>query len=378
MLGPVSVLKFVTELCQPLGHARRVLDGFNANGSALLSVDLEKMASLLKPTRARWSSVFKEALSGVTLDNMLEELRAKHRLAVTDGMRDFWIIMKPSPFAKYDEHPGFPAAFYAPSVDGKQPADVWEKKDEMKLRGWLQMLRPRAHGMSASFLMSGTDQTSVGSEGRQVMADAKTLIERLGRIEGVVTLLDKRASESLIAPKLHDELRGLVGGLHFYNPGDQSKNDAWNVSGTPKVDTADGNAPLPASASHGSALGIKVETATPPSSTPVNAPKMASDGTAPAASLSETPSYDNFKQNTMLAENIIETVETTDQKIDTLVTAGRKFNASKAKGDLYAVASRVTEILNNVDLAQPWVRNDLTALADKAKQIHGLFASAKV
>ena len=105
------------------------------------------------------------------------------------------------------------------------------------------------------------------------MADVKTLLERLGQIEGTVTLLDKRASESLIAPKLHEQLRSMVGGLHFYNPGDQSKNNAWYTGGG-KVDTADGNTPLPANATHGAALGTKVETAAEPSSTPVNAPAV--------------------------------------------------------------------------------------------------------
>lgn len=313
LLGPVSVLKFVTSL-SPLTHARKVLNGFNTAGSAMLTVDLEEMAELLKPVVARWSS---------------------------------------------------------------------------------------AHPTPVDPLIYSTDRTSTRAEGRQIMADAKTLLERLGQIEGTVTLLDKRASESLIAPKLHEQLRSMVGGLHFYSPGDQSKNNSWYTGGG-KVDTADGNTALPSSATHATALGTKVETAAAPSSTPVNAPKpstsqvnapepstanvyapktaadAAPQAAAPASQLSSTPSYDNFKQNTLLAENIIETVETTGQKVDALVTAGRKFNASAAKGDLFAIASQVTEILNNVDLAQPWVRNDLTALADKANRIHTLFASAKV
>jgi hypothetical protein len=304
LLGPVSVLKFVTELCQPLGHARRVLNSFLASGSATFSADLDGMAELLKPIVARWSST---------------------------------------------------------STGETPPVDP---------------------------LIPGVDRTSSSSEGRKVMADVKTLLERLGHIEGVVTLLDKRAGESLIAPKLHHELRSLVGGLHFYNPGDQSKNNAWYTEGG-KVDTVDGNVSLPSSATHSTALGIKVETADAPSSTPVNAPEpststvyapgtKSASAAAPASALSASPSFDNFKQNTMLAEDVIQTVETTDQKVDALVTAGRKFNAGKVKGELFTIASRVTEIINNVDLAQPWVRNDLTALAAQAKHIHGLFASAKV
>ncbi len=54
-LGPVSVLRFVSNLV-PLRAARKVLDGFLANGEAVTSVDEEGMWKLLAPHRARWSS----------------------------------------------------------------------------------------------------------------------------------------------------------------------------------------------------------------------------------------------------------------------------------------------------------------------------------
>jgi hypothetical protein len=41
--------------------------------------------------------------------------------------------------------------------------------------------------------------------------------------------------------------------------------------------------------------------------------------------------------------------------------------------DLHKLASRVTEIAQNVDLAYPWVSNDLMELSKKASEIHGLF-----
>jgi hypothetical protein len=296
MLGPVSMLKFVTELT-PLRFARKVLDAFNQGGSAVVTVDLDAMGELLKPHVSRWGTA----------------------------------------------------------------------------------------GDFTSSLIPRSDRTST-REG-PAMADAKTLLERLGKIEGVVTLLDKHASGQLIAPKLHSELRSLVGGLHFYDPGDQSKNDAWYIDSKPVVDTADAGQKLPASATHGSAQGVKVETASPstksvyapePSTTPVYAPKTAAEVAPAAAAPAAQPSLESLKQNTGLADSIINTVEETSVKVDALVTAGRKFNASKAKEDLYAIASRVTEIVNNVDLAQPWVAKDLTALAKQAQYIHGLFASAKV
>ena len=239
-------------------------------------------------------------------------------------------------------------------------------------------------GAFTSSLIPHADRTSM-REG-PAMADAKTLLERLGKIEGVVTLLDKHASGQLIAPKLHQELRSLVGGLHFYDPGDQSKNDSWYIDSAPKVDTADGNVKLPANATHSHALSVKPEEASTsttsvyapePSTKPVHA-KTASEGAPVAAPAAAQPSLESLKGNTTLADSILNTVEETNTKVEALVTAGRKFNAAKAKEDLYAIASRVTEIVNNVDLAQPWVAKDLTALDQQAKYIHGLFAPAKV
>jgi hypothetical protein len=247
-----------------------------------------------------------------------------------------------------------------------------------------------AKPLLVSPLIDEGNRISAKAEGSITMSQ-KTLLERLGQLEQTVTRLDKYAKdEGLIAPKLHEGLRSLAAGLHFYNPGDQSKNDAWYIDSAPKVDTVEGNQSLPSSATHASALGTKVEVAdvstTPvfapkPSTTPVMAPEPSTTpvyapGTKSAST--QSPSYEILKANTELAQGILDTVESTNTKVEALVTAGRKFNAAKAQGDLYAIASRTSEILNSVDLAQSWVRKDLTALDDSAKQIHNLFASAKV
>ena len=91
-----------------------------------------------------------------------------------------------------------------------------------------------------------------------------------------------------------------------------------------------------------------------------------------------TPSVDSLQSNSTLADEILFKVEATAEKIDQLVTAGRKFNASVARADLYGIANRVAEILNNVDIAQPWVGQDLTGLAQEANHIYSLFEPAKV
>lgn len=88
-------------------------------------------------------------------------------------------------------------------------------------------------------------------------------------------------------------------------------------------------------------------------------------------------SYDTFSAHVELAEDIVAKVAATDEAIDRLVAAGKRFNASKAKQDLHKIASRVAEIAQNVDLAQPWVGNDLSDLSTKATEIQSLFLTAK-
>jgi hypothetical protein len=87
----------------------------------------------------------------------------------------------------------------------------------------------------------------------------------------------------------------------------------------------------------------------------------------------ETASYDTFSSNAELAEDIIAKVAATDSKINALVKEGKKFDSNRAKTDLHKIASRVSEIAQNVDLAIPWVGNDLTELSKKANEIHELF-----
>jgi len=93
--------------------------------------------------------------------------------------------------------------------------------------------------------------------------------------------------------------------------------------------------------------------------------------------LGKTASYDTFMANTEMAENVITKVAATDETIDRLVSEGKKFDSTRAKMDLHKLASRVTEIAQNVDLAYPWVGNDLADLSKRADEIHGLFHPVK-
>lgn len=87
----------------------------------------------------------------------------------------------------------------------------------------------------------------------------------------------------------------------------------------------------------------------------------------------KTASYDTFTANVEMAEDIVAKVASTDEAIDRLLTAGKKFDSVRAKADLHKIASRVAEITQNVDLAQPWVGADLADLSKRANAIHKLF-----
>ena len=84
-----------------------------------------------------------------------------------------------------------------------------------------------------------------------------------------------------------------------------------------------------------------------------------------------------LEANAKVADSILDMVEQTHVAIERLAAAGRKFNASMANEDLHAIASDTQALLAAADLSQPSVGNDLTALAERSAQMHGLFANAK-
>lgn len=256
-LGTLSVLKFITKLVPSRMMARMALDRFNAVGETMVPVDLEQMAVLFVPRRARWSSVSS-------------------------------LIPR----------------------DDRYPTRL------------------------------GKD-TSVPMENDKV-----TIPTQLGLIEQQIEQIGKIANAGFPKSAVRAAalgLKELVAGIHLPSFGDQSKNDAFMGLGAPKVDTAEPVQKLPAEVTH---------------------PKVAS--------------FDALQENSALAEGILQQVTTTEERIDQLVTAGRKFNAAKAKLDLHEVSSKLSSLLQDVDMAQPWVKNDLGKLAARATEIHDLFATAKV
>jgi hypothetical protein len=88
-------------------------------------------------------------------------------------------------------------------------------------------------------------------------------------------------------------------------------------------------------------------------------------------------SFDVMVENQEIANGILAKAASTVEKIEKLAAAGRKFNASQAKADLKEATTKASGILTT-DLTQSWVKADLTKLAARVDQIHGLFANAKV
>lgn len=192
-----------------------------------------------------------------------------------------------------------------------------------------------------------TEGTNMAQEKLASTEQVAALNQRLALVEGQVSQIARLASAKMPTENAVKGLRDLVGGLHFYNPGDQAKNDAWYTPGG-KVDTVEDHPTYPDALTH---------------------PKTASTEGASVAVLNA---------NADLAESILTKLSDTNVKIDRLVTAGRKFDASKAKSDIHKLANEVQTILTNVDLAMPYVGPELHKLASQAHDIHGLFASAKV
>jgi len=89
--------------------------------------------------------------------------------------------------------------------------------------------------------------------------------------------------------------------------------------------------------------------------------------------MQKTASYETFSSNVELAEDILAKVAATNDRIEDLLKEGKEFDSNRAKTDLHKIASRVSEIAQNVDLAHPWVETDLSTLSERANEIHKLF-----
>ncbi len=86
---------------------------------------------------------------------------------------------------------------------------------------------------------------------------------------------------------------------------------------------------------------------------------------------------DTHRSNALVAEGILKKIEATADQIDQLVREGKKFNASRARRDLYEVSSKVASIAE-ANVTAFWVREDLEKLASRAEELHQLFCPRRV
>jgi hypothetical protein len=261
MLGPISVLKFVTDLGVGGAYgARKTLDEYMKDGSSMLMVDADRMAELLKPHRARWTSV-RPAIPGVA-----------NRALIPDPNR--------TPFP------------------------------------------PRT-------AMADTDQ---------FVKDA--IVNQIARIESQIALLQTNAKEaspgSITQESKKADIEALKDMITFLRKpsvyGNQSDNSTY--------------------------YGL---------------PEKLPDGSS--ARTMEASVQENTKQ----ARTILGTLKATEDKIDQLVLAGRKFDVARAKGDLHKLAKNVQTVAAHPKFKEAGreVIIALHELGKRASQIHGLFASAK-
>ena len=81
---------------------------------------------------------------------------------------------------------------------------------------------------------------------------------------------------------------------------------------------------------------------------------------------------ETHRDNSEMADRILDLVASTADRIDHLVQEGKKFNATRARQDLHEVSSKVASIVGSEVIAS-WVQEDLRALEKRAIELHQLF-----
>lgn len=207
----------------------------------------------------------------------------------------------------------------------------------LDLDAFFEMQTPRARWASNSSLFPRSDRTLRGTS-----MNTADLMKRIACCEQQVALLDHEPS-----PENQTALIEMVASISLPNFGDQSKNDAFDGMGKPKVDTMEdpGAYTPPANITH--PLGKQAD-------------------------------LETLQTNLAMAETIVQKVHVTDEKIDAMVTAGRRFNASKARNELHTIVATLVSMLKQVDPAHKWVTAELQKIDLRAAEIHDLFAPVKI
>lgn len=169
---------------------------------------------------------------------------------------------------------------------------------------------------------------------------AMNIFENLDRTEKVVSYLDKLASAGKTDPKAFEYLKKEAGKIQSPN---QSNNSTYYGLGEPDVHEVTDAAPKPHT----------------------------------VAAAAENLTYDVYETNMKLARQILDLSQETVATIDRKVAAGKKFNASRAKGDVHALTSKVASICETTTLTEDWVVADLQKLASRSKSLLRLFTGSK-
>ena len=206
-------------------------------------------------------------------------------------------------------------------------------------------------------------------------AFADSLVKREGRVPtpaGRAEIMDKVSQDTSADKAIKEAINNQIAGIErqiALLSGHASEASAGSIGQSMQKDEVARLKDLVAWLRRGSPYGDQSKNKTYynlPEATPGGA-KSASDG-----------SFTALTENSLIADATLSKVEAANTKVDLLVTAGKKFDHVRAKQDLLKVASGVQGLLRDADLAQPWVKGELSKLADEAQKLHGLFAPAKV
>lgn len=93
----------------------------------------------------------------------------------------------------------------------------------------------------------------------------------------------------------------------------------------------------------------------------------------PKEAATQKLSFDVYASNLELAKEILASARTTLKAIDSKVASGRKFNAARARADVFAITSKTGSICEKTEMVETWVASDLQKLSSEMQRIHDLF-----
>lgn len=98
------------------------------------------------------------------------------------------------------------------------------------------------------------------------------------------------------------------------------------------------------------------------------------EGSAKEASTKKL-AFEAYSSNLEVVQDILFKAQQTIASIDAKVKEGRKFNAARARVDVYSVTTKTGSICERTQLVESWVSSDLRKLSSEMDRIHGLFHS---